>query len=122
MSSSAVAREQALTLWSGCSGKQGWALRMAGPRAFPSWCLRREALAGLREQVCAAGGSHWQLGMVGWESGHGAFIVAQREGAAAKSLRRDFEANDGEEAEGNWFGSRGGEMRGWVQELVSVRP
>lgn len=58
-----------------------------------------------------------------WDGSRGRGLsVAQREGAAAKFLRRDFEANDGEEAEGNWFGSRGGEMRGWVQELVSVRP
>lgn len=54
--------------------------------------------------------------------GAGGFHSSPERRAAAKFLRRDFEANDGEEAEGNWFGSRGGEMRGWVQELVSVRP
>lgn len=41
--SSAVAGEQVLALWSDYSGKQGRALRVAGPRALPSWSLRREA-------------------------------------------------------------------------------
>lgn len=64
--SSAVAGEQALAVWSGCSGKQGWALRVAGPRAFPSWSLRREASESRsRPQGARTGSWGWRDGSRG---------------------------------------------------------